>query len=212
MHCFCALLLRFARAFGAQTAQFFVQNLRDFACKFSNFRAPAATNARTDRFKRPNHLFVDAAQHAQRLSSSALLFAAHFAAKTSEFLTEIAEVPMKFGADFAHDTRAALAETVQKSQEGVARPARYVQCVCEPLPRLVRAFGAKIAQFFGRNSRDFACNFLHFSAPAAANASADRFKKHGSSLRGRFTTCAAFVELCGVVCRAFCRKNFRIFG
>ena len=92
-----------------------------------------------------------------------MLLAARFAAKTFDFSVEIAEVSMKFGADFAHDTRAALAETVQKSQEGVARPARHVHCFCAPLPRLVRAFGAKIAQFFGRNSRDFACNFCIFA-------------------------------------------------
>ena len=84
-----------------------------------------------------------------------MLFAAHFAAQTFDFLAEIAEVSMKFGADFACDTRAALAETVQKSQGGVARPARHLNCFCAPLPRFVRAFGAKIAQFFGRNSRDF---------------------------------------------------------
>ena len=76
-----------------------------------------------------------------------MLCAAHFAAETSDCLAEIAEVPMKFGADFAHDTRAALAETVQKSQGGVARPARHVQCFCAPLSCLARAFGAKIAQF-----------------------------------------------------------------
>ena len=105
-----------------------------------------------------------------------MLFAAHFAAKASDFLVEIAEVSLKFGADFARDTRAALAETVQKSQGGVAGSARHVHCFCAPLPRLVRASGAKIAQFCGRNSRDFACKFLNFRAPAAANARADRLK------------------------------------
>ena len=68
-----------------------------------------AANASAGRFKNTDHLFVDAAQHVQRLLSSAVLFAAHFAAKTSDFLAEIAEVSMKFGADFAHDTLPAFA-------------------------------------------------------------------------------------------------------
>ena len=119
---------------------------------------------------------MDAVQHDQRLLIAAVLFAAHFAAKTSDFLVEIAEVSMKFGADFAHDTRAALAETVQKSQEGVARPARHVQCFCALLSRRARAFGAKIAQFCGRSSRDFERKFLNFRALAAANARTNRSK------------------------------------
>ena len=93
------------------------RNSRDFACNFLHFCAPAAANASADRFKNTDRLFVDAVQHDQRLLIAAVLFAAHFAAKTSDFLVEIAEVSMKFGADFARDTRAALAKTVQKSQE-----------------------------------------------------------------------------------------------
>ena len=171
-HLCCAL-----RACSAPKLRSFLRrNSRDFVCKFLNFRAPAAANARADGFGNINQLFVDDAQYAQRFLSSAALFATRFATKTHEILVETAEVSMKFGADFAHDTRAVLAETVKRLQEGFARSARHVQCVCEPLPRLVRAFGAKIAQFCGRNSRDFACNFLDFRAPAAANARADRFE------------------------------------
>ena len=102
---------------------------------------------------------MDAAHDAQHFLSSAVCSAASFAAKTRDFLVDIAKVSIKFGANFVRDTRRAPAETVQKSQEGVARPARHVHCFCAPLPRLVRAFGAKIAQFVGRNSRNFACNF-----------------------------------------------------
>ena len=153
------------------------------------------------------------AQHKKCFLSSAVLFAARFAAKTSDVPVEIAEVSMKFGADFARDTRPAPAETVQKSPEGVARPARHVHCFCAPLPRLVRAFGAKIAQFVGRNSRDFACNFFFALLRASGRKRKRRpIQKHKSSLRGRCTTCAASVDPFGVVCRAFCRRNFRLFG
>ena len=83
---------------------------------------------------------------------------------------------MKFGADFARNTCPVPAESVQKVQEDVARPIKHVYCFCAPLFRLAHAFGAKTARFFDRNSRDFACKFLNFRAPAAANARADRFK------------------------------------
>ena len=80
---------------------------------------------------------------------------------------------MNFGAHFARDTRPAPAETVQKSQDGAARPAKEMKlmnCVCAPLPRVARSFGAKTAQFFGRNSRDFARKFFKIGTMSAANA------------------------------------------
>ena len=104
----------------------------------------------------------------QRVRSSAVCSFACFAGKTRDFSVDVAKVSMNFGAHFARDTRPAPAETVQKSQDGAARPAKEMDCVCAPLPRVARSLDAKTAQFFGRNSRDFARNFFKISAMAAA--------------------------------------------
>ena len=88
---------------------------------------------------------------------------------------------MKFGAHFARDTRPAPAEPLQKSQEGAEWPAKEMDCVCAPLPRVARSLDAKTAQFFGRNSRDFARKFFKFSAMAATDACTNR-EKHTNHL------------------------------
>ena len=85
---------------------------------------------------------MDHAQYELRLLSSAVLLATRFAAKTFDFSVEIAEVSMKLGADFARDTRPAPAETVQKSNDEVARPARHVHCFCALFLSFVRARSA----------------------------------------------------------------------
>ena len=95
---------------------------------------------------------MDAAHDAQHFLSSVVCSAACFAAKTRDFLVDIAKVSIKFGANFVRDTRRAPAETVQKSQEGAARVSKHLKCFCAPLPRAARTFRAKIAEFFGRKS------------------------------------------------------------
>ena len=124
---------------------------------------------------------MDAEHDAQHFLSSAVCSAASFAAKTRDFLVDIAEVSMKFGANFVRDTRRAPAETVQKSQEGAAQVSKHLKRFCAPLPRAARTFRAKIAQFFGRNSRDFARKIFKFSAMAATDACANR-EKHTNHL------------------------------
>ena len=88
---------------------------------------------------------------------------------------------MNFGAHFARDTRPAPEGTVQKSQDGAARVSKHLKCFCAPLLRVARTFRAKIAQFFGRNSRDFARKIFKFSAMAATDACANR-EKHTNHL------------------------------
>ena len=75
-----------------------------------------------------------------------MLLAARFAAKTSDFYVEIAEVSMKFGADFARDTRPAPSEIVQTLRACAARRVRRVCCFCARGLRVERSFGTEVAQ------------------------------------------------------------------
>ena len=136
-------------------------------------------------------------------------FCSRICSPKSRMLGETAQISMKFDAIFTRDTRPAPSETMQKSQEGVARPA--TTCAL-----LLRTFVAPCARVRRRNCAVFRLKFarfcvqiFEFSRASGRKCTCRPIQKHGSSLRGRFKTCAAFAELCGVACRAFCRKDFR---
>ena len=154
VRCFCARSLRVARSFCTKIAPFFGRKPRDFRVEiFENQRDRShrcTQNADNTLEQSFDACFAGPAGLHELCSA----LCTEICAKTSRFSLEIAKVPMKLAAVFAHHTRPALAKNAQKSQAYVTRYAVHVRCFCARSSRVARSFCTKIAQFFDRKPRD----------------------------------------------------------
>ena len=153
---------------------------------------------------------MDAAHDAQHFLSSAVCSAACFAAKTRDFLVDIAKVSIKFGANFVRDTRRAPARaeitggcrTGFKTSKMLLRTS--AACCAHVSRQNCAVFRSKLARFcaqFFQNQRDGGRRRI--GTPR---------KTQKASLNGRFTRYAACSKLCGLFFRMFCVKNSLFVG
>ena len=124
VRCMCAASVRVPRVwralFAPKLRKFSIENRAIFALKFLKISAIAATDARRTRTTNSNNHFMQDAQVAQVVLSSATVFCSEIGRKTSRFSLEIAQVSMNFDALFAQHTRPAPAKRSQTSQECVS--------------------------------------------------------------------------------------------